>query len=117
DVSGNATIHNIGAICYVVMLLMLLIIHACSSLAILESKKMLESKYQAGHETALSDPPPLRLSTDYLTKHVKNHWMMAETSNPQFIAACSATSSASGIICAASSLGHIVIIIFNFRIS
>ncbi|GKE79019.1 hypothetical protein Tco_1545139, partial [Tanacetum coccineum] len=116
DVSGNATIHNIGAICYVVMLLMLLIIHACSSLAILESKKMLESKYQAGHKTALSDPPPLRLSIDYLTQHVKNHWMMAETSNPQFIAACSATSSASGIICAASALGHIVIIVFTFYI-
>nr|GEY48492.1 hypothetical protein CTI12_AA006920 [Tanacetum cinerariifolium] len=77
DVSGNATIHNIAAIIYVVMLLMLLIIHACSSLAIVESKKMLQSKYQE---------------------------------------ACSATSSASGIICAASALGHIVTTVFTFYI-
>ncbi|PWA34726.1 hypothetical protein CTI12_AA616410 [Artemisia annua] len=115
DVSGNATIHNLAAILYVVILLMLLIIHACSSLAIVESKRMLESRYQAGHETALRDPRPERLSV-YLRQHVRKHWIMAETSSPQFIAACSATSSASGIICAASALVHIVTIVFTFYI-
>ncbi|GKE19522.1 hypothetical protein Tco_1427099 [Tanacetum coccineum] len=116
DVSGNATIHNIAAIIYVVTLLMLLIIHACSSLAIVKSKKMLESKYQAGHETALRVPRPRRLSVEYLRQHVRNHWIMAETSNPQFVAACSAISSTSGIICAASALGHIVTTVFTFYI-
>ncbi|GJX77973.1 hypothetical protein Tco_0324784, partial [Tanacetum coccineum] len=112
DVSGNATIHNIVAIIYVVTLLMLLIIHACSSLAIVESKKMLESEYQAGHESALRVLRPPRLSVEYLRQHVRNHWIMAETSSPQFVAACSA----SGIICAANALGHIVTTVFTFYI-
>ncbi|KAI3523304.1 hypothetical protein L1887_01365 [Cichorium endivia] len=77
----------------VVPLLMLLIIYVCSSLAILKSKQILESKYQA---------------------HVSNYWIMAETGSPQFMTACSATTSASGVICALSCL-IVLSMIANFR--
>ncbi|GKE96083.1 hypothetical protein Tco_1580938, partial [Tanacetum coccineum] len=87
---------------YVVMLLILLIIHTCSGLTILKSKQIIELKYKAGHETALKDlelQQPERLSVAKLKQHVKNHWIMAGTGSPQFTTACSATTSASGVIC------------------
>ncbi|GJZ20607.1 hypothetical protein Tco_0557197 [Tanacetum coccineum] len=37
-----------------------------------------------------------RLTVKKLKQHVKNHWIMAGTGSPQFITACSATTSASG---------------------
>ncbi|PWA41148.1 hypothetical protein CTI12_AA556170 [Artemisia annua] len=82
------------ALFYVAMLLILLIIHTCSEL-----------KYQAGHETALKGlelQQPGRLTAEKLKQHVKNHWIMAVTCSPQFITACSATTSASGVICVVS---------------
>ncbi|PWA50765.1 hypothetical protein CTI12_AA469790 [Artemisia annua] len=89
------------ALFYGAMLLILLIIHTCSGLTILKSKQILELKYQAGHETALKDlelQQPGRLTAEKLNQHVKNHWIMAGTGSPQFITACSATTSASGCI-------------------
>ncbi|GKC07237.1 hypothetical protein Tco_0998847 [Tanacetum coccineum] len=89
---------------YVVMLLILLIIHTCSGLTILKSKQIIELKYKAGHETALKDlelqqpgtSSPQLLTVEKLKQQVKNHWIMAGTGSPQFITACSATTSASG---------------------
>ncbi|GKC45236.1 hypothetical protein Tco_1062958 [Tanacetum coccineum] len=59
---------------YVAMLPILLIIHTCSGLTILKSKQIIESKYQAGHETALKDlelQRPGRLTVEKLKQHVK----------------------------------------------
>nr|GEX84379.1 hypothetical protein CTI12_AA602070 [Tanacetum cinerariifolium] len=84
---------------YVAMLLILLIIYTCSGLTILKSKQIIELKYQAGHETAVKHlelQQPGRLPVEKLKQHVKNHWIMAGTGSPQFITACSATTSASG---------------------
>ncbi|KAI3523301.1 hypothetical protein L1887_01362 [Cichorium endivia] len=85
-------------------LLTLLIIYVCSALAILKSKEILESKYQAAHEIALKDheleQPERSLTAEKLKQHVNNYWIMAETGSPQFMTACSATTSASGVICA-----------------
>ncbi|PWA27172.1 hypothetical protein CTI12_AA627870 [Artemisia annua] len=95
------------ALFYVAMLLILLIIHTCSGLTILKSKQIIELKYQAGHETALEDlelQQPGRLTAEKLKQHVKNHWIMAGTGSPQFITACSATTSAAGVICVASTV-------------
>ncbi|GKF94408.1 hypothetical protein Tco_0284108, partial [Tanacetum coccineum] len=83
-------------------------------LTILKSKQIIELKYQAGHETALKDlelKQPGRLPVEKLKQHVKNHWIMAGTGSPQFITACSATTSASGVICVASSVIHFYIVI------
>ncbi|PWA87103.1 hypothetical protein CTI12_AA135620 [Artemisia annua] len=106
------------AIIYVVLLLVLLIIHACSALTILDSKRIIESKYQAGHEIALRDlklQEPERLDVEKLRKHVSNYWIMAGTGSPQFMTACSATTSASGVICAFSTILDILIMIFTIK--
>ncbi|GKD48822.1 hypothetical protein Tco_1277798 [Tanacetum coccineum] len=97
-------------IIYMAMLILLLILHTCSALTILNSKQILESKYQAGHETALKDlelQQPGRLNVEKLNHHVCNYWIMAGTGSPQFVAVCDATTSASGIICAVSTVLHI----------
>ncbi|KAI3679389.1 hypothetical protein L2E82_51298 [Cichorium intybus] len=94
------------AISYVGLLLLLLTIYACSSLAILKSKEILESNYQAAHETALKDREPARLGIVWeLQQRVSDYWTMAGTGSPQFMTACSVTTSASGGICALSTAG------------
>ncbi|KAL7594890.1 hypothetical protein Lser_V15G28896 [Lactuca serriola] len=102
----------------VVPLLMLLIIYVCSSLAIVKSKQILESKYQAAHVTALRDQElqqPERLNVEKLKQHVSNYWIMAETGSPQFMTACSTTTSPSGVICALSTGLQIFVVILNFK--
>ncbi|GKC90158.1 hypothetical protein Tco_1150807, partial [Tanacetum coccineum] len=102
------------ALFYAVMLLILLIIHTCSGLTILKSKQIIELKYQAGHETALKDlqlQQPGRLTLEKLKRHVKNYWIMAGTGSAQFITACSATTSASGVICVVSTVIHFFLMI------
>ncbi|KAJ0764641.1 hypothetical protein HanPI659440_Chr08g0294441 [Helianthus annuus] len=104
------------AIVYVVMLLVLLMIHTCSALMIVKSKQILETKYKAAHETALKDlelQQPRGLTVEKLQQHVSNHWIMAETGSPQFMAVCSATTSASGVICVLSTVLHIIIMSFT----
>ncbi|KAI3791439.1 hypothetical protein L2E82_05208 [Cichorium intybus] len=103
----------------VVPLLMLLIIYGCSSLAILKSKEILESKYQAAHQTALKDQflqqPGRLLTVEKLKKYVSNYWIMAGTGSPQFMTACSVTTSASGVICASSCGLLISLMIVDFE--
>ncbi|KAI3523307.1 hypothetical protein L1887_01368 [Cichorium endivia] len=99
---------------YVGLLLILLIIYVCSCLAILKYKQILETKYQVAHEIALKDEEmqqPGRLSVEKLKEYVSNYWIMAGTGNPQFMTACSATTSASGVICALSTVLHIIIML------
>ncbi|KAJ9554759.1 hypothetical protein OSB04_009373 [Centaurea solstitialis] len=118
--SGRA-IHLVGrgtnlhaiAIIYAVLLMMLLIIHTCTSLAILKSKQILEPKYQARYQMALKDQELQqgKLTVEKLKQHVRNCWIMEGTSSPQFMTACSTTSSASGVICAISTAIHILIML------
>ncbi|XP_076947835.1 uncharacterized protein LOC143619863 [Bidens hawaiensis] len=102
------------AIFYVAMLLALLMIHISSALTILKSKKILDSKYKAGHETALKDLELQQPMVEKLRQHVSNHWIMAGTGSPQFMIVCSATTSASGVICFLSAL-ILTIIMFPIR--
>ncbi|KAK9067054.1 hypothetical protein SSX86_014378 [Deinandra increscens subsp. villosa] len=90
---------------YLGMLLMLLLTYVSSSVAILKSKQILNSKYQGGHERALKELESAgrgRLTVEKLKQHVTSYWIMAGTSSPGFVTACSATTSASGVICACS---------------
>ncbi|GJW98739.1 hypothetical protein Tco_0180547 [Tanacetum coccineum] len=115
DCVGTLDFRKRIALLYVVMLLILLIIQTCSGLTILKSKQILELKYQSGHETTLKDielQQSGRLTAEKLKKYVNNHWIMAGTGSHQFITACSATTSASGVICVASTAIHICIM-FN----
>ncbi|KAJ0724259.1 hypothetical protein HanPI659440_Chr12g0445771 [Helianthus annuus] len=98
----NNVPYSIIAGIYVTMLLMLLIIHVSSSLAILKSKLIIESKYQQAHEKAsiyLQQSTEELLTVEKLQKHVSNYWIMAGSGSPQFIIACFATTTASGVIC------------------
>ncbi|XP_071711250.1 uncharacterized protein [Rutidosis leptorrhynchoides] len=109
----NNTFIKIAAITYVVMLLMLLIIHTSSTLTIVKFKQLLESKYQTGHEKALGDVKTQEsiLTFEKIKQHVTKYWIMAGTGSPQFVTGCSATNSASGVICASSTFLHILIMI------
>ncbi|KAJ0523972.1 hypothetical protein HanIR_Chr10g0499511 [Helianthus annuus] len=94
---------------YMTLLVVLLIIHVCSSLAILKSKKIIELKYRQGHNIASKDIQQSSeevLTVEKLQKHVRNHWIMAESGSPQFIIACFHTTSASGVICVLVILLH-----------
>ncbi|KAJ0580373.1 hypothetical protein HanRHA438_Chr04g0166451 [Helianthus annuus] len=95
---------------YVTMLLVLLIIHVSSSLAILKSKQIIELKYQKAHEAASTYIQQLNgdmLTVEKLEPYVENYWIMAGSGSPQFIIACSATTTASGVICALTTILHI----------
>ncbi|GJR83514.1 hypothetical protein Tco_0154299 [Tanacetum coccineum] len=114
DCVGTLDFRKRIALLYTVMLLILMIIQTCSGLTILKSKQILELKYQAGHETSLKDielQQSGRLTAEKLNKYVNNHWIMAGTGSPQFITSCSATTSASGVICVASTVIHLTYMI------
>ncbi|XP_076956599.1 uncharacterized protein LOC143631861 [Bidens hawaiensis] len=101
--------YSIIAAIYVTMLLLLLIIHVSSSLAILKSKEIIESKYQEGHVRAsrfLQQSTGELLTVDTLRQHVKNYWIMAGSGSPQFLITCPPTTTASGVICALTALLH-----------
>nr|XP_043624048.1 uncharacterized protein LOC122595686 [Erigeron canadensis] len=111
DISPAMSELYIGLIAtiYLSFLLILLILHACSSLVILKSKEILESKYQAGHETAKRDQllqQPRGLTVEKLKQRVTLYWIMAGNRNPQFLTACFATICASGVVCGISCAIH-----------
>ncbi|XP_076927486.1 uncharacterized protein LOC143591056 [Bidens hawaiensis] len=109
--------YGIVATVYVGFLLMLLIIYVCSSIAILKSKQILNSKYQGAHETTLNDVQSDTtgiLTVDKLKQYVRNYWIMAGTSSPVFVTACSATTSASGVICACGASFPVLMLYFGF---
>ncbi|KAJ0745417.1 hypothetical protein HanPI659440_Chr10g0398421 [Helianthus annuus] len=95
---------------YVILLVFLLIVYICSSLAILKSKQILDSEYQYGHERASVDiqPSPGEIVTvEKLQNHVRNHWMMVESGSClHFITACFHPTSASGVICLLVTILH-----------
>ncbi|CAH1422316.1 unnamed protein product [Lactuca virosa] len=101
---------------YMGMLLTLLIIYACSSLAILKSKQIPESKYQVAHQKALKNDDlqqPGILTIEKLKQHESNYSIMTRTGNPRFMIASSATTSAYREICALSTAFHILIMFFS----
>ncbi|PWA46350.1 hypothetical protein CTI12_AA509980 [Artemisia annua] len=105
------------AITYVAMLLMLLMIYISSALMILKSKQDLESKYQAAHESALIVQQQAgQLTVENLKQHVINYGIMAATSSPQLMTVCTATSSASAVICVSISLLHYFKMLINLVI-
>ncbi|KAJ0745400.1 hypothetical protein HanPI659440_Chr10g0398251 [Helianthus annuus] len=109
EVKINKDRNIILASIYVASLLWLLMVHVCSCLAILKSKKIIESKYQQGHDGALKDIKQSSgelITVEQLQKYVKNHWIMAGSGSPQFITACFRTTSASGVICVFVTILH-----------
>ncbi|KAJ0531619.1 hypothetical protein HanRHA438_Chr10g0475841 [Helianthus annuus] len=92
---------------YVILLAVLLIVHICSSLAILKSQHILEEKYEEVHYTAAKHIQGELVTVEKLHKHVRNYWIMAESgSGLHFITACFHTRSASGVICLLVAILH-----------
>ncbi|KAK9079275.1 hypothetical protein SSX86_000945 [Deinandra increscens subsp. villosa] len=106
-VIGKHHLNIMLATIYVALLLVLLILHLSSSLAILKSKGIIEKKYQQGQERASKDIQHSKATTfEQLKNHVSNHWIMAGSGSPQFITACYQTTSASGVICVLIAILH-----------
>ncbi|KAK2968678.1 hypothetical protein RJ640_016978, partial [Escallonia rubra] len=82
-------------------MLLLLVILSFSALAVPISKRILELKYQDMHKTVSTEEPKEsnKSRVEILKDVVRKYWLMAETGSPQFVMACSATSSTSGVIC------------------
>ncbi|KAK2988105.1 hypothetical protein RJ640_023854 [Escallonia rubra] len=82
-------------------MLLLLVILSFSALAVPISKRILEVKYRDMHKTVSTEEPKEsnKSSVDFLKDVVRKYWLMAETGSPQFVMACSATSTTSGVIC------------------
>ncbi|KAJ0515446.1 hypothetical protein HanHA300_Chr10g0380631 [Helianthus annuus] len=102
---------------YVNLLLVLLIVHVCSCLAILKSKKIIQSRYEERHERASKDiqPSSEEFTVDKLQKHVRYHWIMAGSGSPEFITACFRTTSASGVICVLVTVFHTLTISWTIK--
>ncbi|KAL8234914.1 hypothetical protein R6Q59_021014 [Mikania micrantha] len=101
--------HTILATIYLASLLVLLILHVSSALAILKFKKIIESKYQQAYNTASKDIQQSSgelPSVEKLHKHVSNQWIMAGSGSPQFMTTCFPTTSASGLICVLITVLH-----------
>ncbi|XP_021995167.1 uncharacterized protein LOC110892301 [Helianthus annuus] len=97
------------AIIYSALLLLLLIMHVSSCLAVLSAKAVLNYKYQQCHERASKDIHELRgevLIVEKLQKHVIKHWIMAGSGSPQYITPCFVATTASGVICAFTTILH-----------
>ncbi|KAK2977782.1 hypothetical protein RJ640_029978 [Escallonia rubra] len=82
-------------------MLLLLVILSFSALAVPISKRILELKYRDMHKTVSTEEPKEsnKSSVEILKDVVRKYWLMAETGSPQFVMACSATSTTSGVIC------------------
>ncbi|XP_071695594.1 uncharacterized protein [Rutidosis leptorrhynchoides] len=72
---------------YLTMMVCLLILMISSAITIPAVKKNLEFKYQAIKKTTLNDQQPQQNSLDQLRLYVTRHWIMIQTSNPQFVIA------------------------------
>ncbi|KAJ0817394.1 hypothetical protein HanPI659440_Chr00c07g0718851 [Helianthus annuus] len=107
------------AILNVTLLLLLLIILVSSSFAILNSKQIIELKYQEVHEKALIDDlhsTGKLLTVEKLHQQVSKYWIMAGSGSPQFISACSVTTTASGVICVLTFLLHLLTMLWTIAL-
>lgn len=83
-------------------MLVLLLITSSTALTVPTSKEILELKYREKHRMTSNEEleKSEHLSTTARLKdHVKKYWVMAESGEPQFVMATSATCAASCVIC------------------
>ncbi|KAL0368314.1 UNVERIFIED_CONTAM: hypothetical protein Scaly_1050300 [Sesamum calycinum] len=85
-----------------VFMILLLFLLVSSAIMVLSTKRYLDGKYQEMHSAVLSQElrDMRQVTTQGLRALVKKYWVMAKTSNPQFVIAGSAICTACGLICA-----------------
>ncbi|KAA8532518.1 hypothetical protein F0562_032666 [Nyssa sinensis] len=83
------------------LMLLVFVILSFSAITVPATKRYLEQKYSEIHKIASGEDlkETGNLTVQKLKEDVRKYWMMAETSNPQFVVARSVTCSASGAIC------------------
>ncbi|KAL8461145.1 hypothetical protein ACS0TY_032571 [Phlomoides rotata] len=82
-------------------MLLLLVMFISTALMIPSTKHCLELKYLEMHKSAVineEDQDKDIMTTDKLKVRIKKHFVMAETSNPQFVIARSVTATAAGVL-------------------
>ncbi|KAL2243718.1 uncharacterized protein LOC105157443 [Sesamum indicum] len=106
----------IMALNYTILMLLSLAGFLSSAISLPTSKRSLESKYQEMHQVAMREDGIVKKMQGVkidkrMIDGMKKYWVMAETSNPQFVMARSIFCTASNVIClfAASSLQTVYI--------
>ncbi|KAL0355692.1 UNVERIFIED_CONTAM: hypothetical protein Sradi_4016100 [Sesamum radiatum] len=92
-----------------ISMLVLLVTFASSAITLPTIKKSLESKYQVMHKAAMTEERMVKRGQDcridkQMIIGMKKYWLMAETSNPQFVMARSVLCTTSSVICLFSTL-------------
>ncbi|XP_057808820.1 uncharacterized protein LOC131023290 [Salvia miltiorrhiza] len=85
----------------ILSMLFLLLMFVSTALMIPSTKRYLETKYHEMHRSALNEDEidaEKVVTTDKLRVLIKKYWVMAETSNPQFVIARSVTCTTSGVL-------------------
>ncbi|KAK4394702.1 hypothetical protein Sango_1624500 [Sesamum angolense] len=88
----------------ITLMLLSLVALVSSAISLPTSKKSLESKYQEMHKVAMREEGILKRGRGFtidkrMINEMKKYWVMAETSNPQFVIARSVVCTASSVIC------------------
>ncbi|KAI3677252.1 hypothetical protein L1987_86875 [Smallanthus sonchifolius] len=80
----------------------------------IQSFAQLEYRYKES-QRLVSSYQQKRFSSKGLRSYVKKYWMMTETRNPRFVIACSAVSSAFGVICLFLSINPVLNLVFSIK--
>ncbi|KAL1568218.1 hypothetical protein AAHA92_03614 [Salvia divinorum] len=88
------------------LMLLLVLVLVSTAIMALTAKKCLETKYQEKHNLSARDEYSDReeVVVGKLMNLVKKYWVMAETSNPQFVIARSSACASAGVICLGNAL-------------
>ncbi|KAK4381472.1 hypothetical protein Sango_2964000 [Sesamum angolense] len=86
------------------LMLLLLATLVSSAITLPTSKRSLESKYQEMHKVAMGEEGMVKRGQGFkidkrMVEGMKKYWVMAETSNPQFVMARSVLCTTSSVIC------------------
>ncbi|KAL0285661.1 UNVERIFIED_CONTAM: hypothetical protein Sangu_2768700 [Sesamum angustifolium] len=108
-----------------ILMLLLLVTFASSAITLPTSKKSLEAKYQMMHKVAMTEEGMVTRGQDgridkQMINGMKKYWLMAETSNPQFVMARSVLCTSSSVICLFATLyflfNYILVDLFKFGV-
>ncbi|XP_071704033.1 uncharacterized protein [Rutidosis leptorrhynchoides] len=84
------------------------------ALIVPESRRIFELQYKELHGQD-SNHKEIHFSYKELLHNVKKYWVMAETSNPQFVIACSQVSLALGVVCLYLAFTSAIILLTEYR--
>ncbi|KAL0440665.1 UNVERIFIED_CONTAM: hypothetical protein Sradi_0005400 [Sesamum radiatum] len=108
-----------------ILMLLSFVTFASSAITLPTSKKSLESKYQVMHKVAMTEEGMVTRGQDgridkRMINGMKKYWLMAETSNPQFVMARSVLCTSSSVVCLFATLyflfNYFLVDLFKFGV-